>query len=383
MKVSWHLSLLLCGGTLIGCGDSGATTAVAPATDAPAATTAAVSSTPVAATPATAPAANLDPILVGLLEEFEDLPAEFAEIKSAYETNSTDPEAVLSYVGTIEDLGMMHAQRGNTDSADAAFIRASGLMTKALAASSELEAGELPAIVYYNHACVLGKKKKAAEALAILNKAVENGFSNVEQIKADEDLAGVRALPAYGTQLVAWESKFEQLQKEYELSLKEKAREQLAKGESFAFDFDLVDVNGKKISKADLKGRVSVVDIWGTWCPPCRQEIPAFVKLQDKYSQYGFQMVGLNQERGPSDEANLKTVQDFMANNSVNYPCAMINDEILAQLPEFQGFPTTLFIDHHGKVRMKSVGFHDYAFIAEAVETLLKEQAAERRANTN
>lgn len=379
MKVSWHLSLLLCGGTLIGCGDAGAPTAVAPATDAPAATTAAVSSTPAAA----APAANLDPILVGLLEEYEDLPAEFAEIKSAYEKNPTDAEAVLSFIGTVEDLGMMHAQRGNTDSADAAFIRASEAMTKALAANSALEAGELPAIVYYNHACVLGKKQKSAEALAILNKAVDNGFSNVEQIKADEDLVAVRALPAYETQLVAWEAKFEQLQKEYELSLKEKAREQLANGESFAFDFDLVDVNGKKISKADLKGRVAIVDIWGTWCPPCRQEIPAFVKLQDKYSQYGFQMVGLNQERGPSDEANQKTVQEFIANNSVNYPCAMITDEILAQLPEFQGYPTTLFIDHHGKVRMKSVGYHDYAFMEAAVETLLREQSAERRANTN
>lgn len=381
MKVSWHLSLLLCGGTLIGCGDSGATTEVASTTPAPAATTVAASTTPAAATAVAA--ADLDPILVGLLEEYEDLPAEFAEIKTAYEQKPTDAESVLSYIGTVEDLGMMHAQRGNIASADAAFIRASKAMTKALASGTEMEAGELPAIVFYNHACVLGKNQKSTEALAILGKAVDNGFSNVEQIKVDEDLAGVRALPAYDTQLVAWEQRFEEMQKEYKLSLKKKAREQLAKGESFEFDFDLVDVNGKKISKADLNGRVAIVDIWGTWCPPCRQEIPAFVKLQDKYSQWGFQMVGLNQERGPSEEANIKTVQDFTANNSVNYPCAIITDEILAQLPEFQGYPTTLFIDHHGKVRMKSVGFHEYEFMAEAVETLLKEQSAEARASTN
>ncbi|HIK91665.1 MAG TPA: TlpA family protein disulfide reductase, partial [Planctomycetes bacterium] len=114
-------------------------------------------------------------------------------------------------------------------------------------------------------------------------------------------------------------------------------------------------------------------------CPPCRQEIPAFVKMQDKYGEYGFQMIGLNQEQGPSPEANIKIVTDFMANNSMNYPCAMIPDEVMAQVPNFEGFPTTMFIDHHGKVRLKSVGLHDYAYMAAIVETLLQEQAAEAK----
>lgn len=384
MKVSWQLtSLLLCGSTLIGCGgstepavsgtsDNGGVVAAAPA----------ATETPAAA-PTAVPVADLDPILPGLLEEFEDLPAEFAEIKGAYEKNSTDPTAIRDYIGTVEDLGMMHAQRNNTASADAAFIRASEALTKALDADIELEAGQLPAIVYYNHACVLGKNGKGTEALAILNRAVDGGFSNMEQIKADADLESVRSLPGYDDQVVTWNAHFAELQKKHEAELVEHAKEQLAKGESFAFDFDLVDINGKPLKKSDFAGRVCVVDIWGTWCPPCRQEIPSFVKLHDKYSQYGFQMVGLNQERGPSEEANIKTVKEFVANNSVNYPCAMISEEVLAQLPEFQGFPTTLFIDHKGKVRMKSVGFHEYGFMAAAVETLLREQAAEQRANTN
>ena len=146
-------------------------------------------------------------------------------------------------------------------------------------------------------------------------------------------------------------------------------------------NYDNINTFGELVNT--LRGKKVFVDIWGTWCPPCRQEIPSFVKLHDKYSQYGFQMVGLNQERGPSEEANINTVKEFVANNSVNYPCAMISEEVLAQLPEFQGFPTTLFIDHKGKVRMKSVGFHEYGFMAAAVETLLREQAAEQRANTN
>lgn len=387
MKVSWRLTaLLLCGSTLIGCAsesDSALEESVpsaASSKETPSAPAGATQEDVVAAAPAVV---DIDPILVGLLEDFEDLPADFAEIKSAYEAAPTSAEAVRDYVGTIEDLGMMQAQRGNADTANEAFARASGLLTKALSAGVDLQAGQLPAVVYYNHACVLGKQDKAAESLAILNKAIDNGFGNVEQIKTDEDLASVRALPQYTAELTKWEAHFAELQKKYEAELAAKAREDLKSGESFPFDFDLVDTDGKPLRKADLMGRVSVVDIWGTWCPPCRQEIPSFVKLQDTYGRFGFKMVGLNQERGPSEEANLKTVQDFKANASINYPCGLVTEEVIAQLPELKGYPTTLFIDHKGNVRMTSVGFHDYAYLKSAVEQLLTEQSAERRANTN
>ena len=376
MKFSWQmLSLLLFGSVVIGCGES---------PDAPVAETGGSTSTEPAldggsAPPAAAADVTSDPILKGLVEEFEDLPGEFGEIKKAYEANSKDPEAIAVYVNTIENLGMMHAQRGNTATADAAFIRASEILTKALDANIELDADPLPAVVYYNHACVLGKTNKAAEALTILNKAVESGFSNVEQLKTDGDLASVRELPEYATKLTEWEAHFAELKKQHEEMLVKHAKEELAKGEGFPFDFDLVDVNGEPLKLADLKGQVCIVDIWGTWCPPCRQEIPTFVQLQEKYGKYGFKMIGLNQERGPSAEANEKTVKEFIANNSMNYPCAMISDEVMAQVPNFQGFPTTLFIDHHGKVRMKSVGFHEYGYMAAVVETLLQEQSVEAR----
>ncbi len=108
--------------------------------------------------------------------------------------------------------------------------------------------------------------------------------------------------------------------------------------------------------------------------------IAIFCRFGNGYkAQYGFQMIGLNQENGPSDQANTTIVQNFMANNSMNYPCALISEEVLAQVPNLQGFPTTLFIDHHGRVRLKSVGFHDYTYIATVLEALLQEQSAEAR----
>ncbi|MCA9085153.1 MAG: redoxin family protein [Planctomycetaceae bacterium] len=377
------LSLLLTGGLMVGCGEP----AAPPVTDAssggsspaPSAAPTESATTPAtAATPASA-TTSVDPILVGLVEEFEDLPGEFAEIKTAYEKSPSDSDAVANYVGTLENLGMMQAQRGKSDLAAEAFIRAGATLVKAQDAGVTLEAADLPTVVYYNYACSLSKQGKASEALGMLNRAVENGFNNAQQLKGDEDLAAVRALPEFESQMSTWEAHFAELEKLRKEEMIRHAKEELAAGESFPFDFDLTDVNGQPVKLSELKGRVCIVDIWGTWCPPCRQEIPTFVKLQDKYGQYGFQMIGLNQERGPSDEANTKTVQEFMKNASMNYPCALIPDTVMAQVPNFQGFPTTLFIDHRGKVRLKSVGFHEYDYMAAIVESLLIEQKNESR----
>lgn len=377
MKVSWKLSgLALCSGIIIGCGDSGEPAATTDAQATPAVETETTSA-------AAAPAVKLDSVIQGLEAEFEDLPGEFSEIKAAYDKAPTDTEAVQSYVGTLLNLGMMHAQRGNDARSEEALTRAGQVLVKAEDAGVEFPDGTLRPTVHYGYACVLGKQGDAATALKLLNKAIETGFTNMQMLKSDEDLKAVRELPEYEQQLTAWEGHFEEVRKRNEELQKEHAKEALAKGESFPFNFDLVDVHGKPLKKDEYKGRVCIVDIWATWCGPCRQEVPSFVKLQDKYGQYGFQMIGLNQENGPSEEAKAGIVKNFMANNSMNYPCALITEDVLSQVPNLQGFPTTLFIDHHGNVRLKSVGFHDYTYMATVVEELLKEQAAERSAATN
>ncbi|MEZ6125709.1 MAG: TlpA disulfide reductase family protein [Planctomycetaceae bacterium] len=371
MKFSWQMkSLLLCGSVVIGCGE---------ATDS---TVSDTSPTGSASAPAATPAADAkpsDPLLEGI--QFDD-PEQYPQVKAAYEAKPTDSEAVQGYAEVLLSMAWAHAQGDNAAMSDAALSKAGEVILKARAAGVELPVppeSTLQAEILYGYACVLGKTKKDAESLKVLGQAVEAGFSNVQMIKTDTDLATVRELPDYASQLVAWEAHFEELKKQHEAALVEAAKEDLKKGETFPFDFKLTDVNGKPLNLADFKGRVCVVDIWGTWCPPCREEVPMFVKLQDKYGKYGFQVMGLNDERGPSDEANVETIKNFIANASMNYPCAMVSKEVMEQLPEFKGFPTTLFIDHHGKVRLTAFGFHEYQYLETVVEALLREQSAEAR----
>jgi len=207
------------------------------------------------------------------------------------------------------------------------------------------------------------------EALQLIEKAIQNGFSDLNQVREDEDLAAVRDLPGFNEKFTEWEAAAK-------LRHIEHARAELATAESFPFNFELTDVKGAPIKLADFQGKVCIVDIWGTWCPPCRAEIPSFIKLQETYGSQGFQMVGLNQERAPTPEAEAEKVVNYMENNGMNYPCALITEEVMDQVPDFGGFPTTLFIDRSGKVRLKAVGLHDYAFLEAVVTELLAEDAA-------
>lgn len=148
--------------------------------------------------------------------------------------------------------------------------------------------------------------------------------------------------------------------------------EQLRTNPGFEFEFDLVDVSDQPLRKADFRGRVLIVDIWGTWCPPCRQEIPTFVALHERYGAKGLAIVGLSQERG-SAEAGAQTVRAFRKSQGIVYPCGLLTRPVLAQVPDFVGYPTTLFFDRMGNLRLRFDGYHDPAVLQGAVETLLAE----------
>lgn len=57
--------------------------------------------------------------------------------------------------------------------------------------------------------------------------------------------------------------------------------------------FSFPGLNGGTVSLQDFKGKVVIVDVWATWCPPCRQEIPGFIKLYDQYKDKGLEIIGL------------------------------------------------------------------------------------------
>lgn len=220
--------------------------------------------------------------------------------------------------------------------------------------------------IYYNGACCQALQGNAEAASQTLHQAIQWGWSDLDGIKSDTDLASLRALPGFDATFKKWSEEVRQV-------MLDRGREELANGTSFPFDFAVTDIDGAEHKLADFKGKVLIVDIWGTWCPPCRAEIPSFIKLQDKYGPSGLQIIGLNYERVQGDAA-LSTVRDFVKAQGMNYPCALGTPEIRSQVPQFRGYPTTLFIDRTGAVRLMLVGSHPYAFLESVVAVLLAEE---------
>jgi thiol-disulfide isomerase/thioredoxin len=228
----------------------------------------------------------------------------------------------------------------------------------------------------YNLACSLSLLSKKEEALAYLKKSVELGFANQELFETDTDLNNIRDEKGYAEALAAMKAKATERVEKARQEARAALREALAKDELYPLAFDGKDIEGKPVSLAELKGKVVLVDIWGTWCPPCVREVPNLVKLQKEYGPKGFAVLGLAFERVSDPAEALKKVQEFAKKAEVNYPCATVDREWLKQVPEFRAFPTLILVDRGGKVRFQHVGYSDYEVLAGWVEELLALKAA-------
>jgi len=110
------------------------------------------------------------------------------------------------------------------------------------------------------------------------------------------------------------------------------------------------DVNGKSISTAQLRGKVIIVNFWATWCPPCRDEIPELIALQNKYKDR-LQIIGVS-----LDEDNPAAyVKAFADKVGINYPVVM-GTEIAKEYGGVPALPTSFVVNPDGGVVQKHVG---------------------------
>jgi thiol-disulfide isomerase/thioredoxin/tetratricopeptide (TPR) repeat protein len=131
---------------------------------------------------------------------------------------------------------------------------------------------------------------------------------------------------------------------------KEKALASRIKEPKEMIPFTLKTIDDKTVSSADLKGKVIVINVWGVWCGPCVAEMPELQKVYEKYKD-DKDVALLTIDHG--DE--LPKVKKFMEEKKYTLPVLMA-DGYVDKLPNFSGFPTTLFIDKAGKVSFAIVG---------------------------
>jgi thiol-disulfide isomerase/thioredoxin len=135
--------------------------------------------------------------------------------------------------------------------------------------------------------------------------------------------------------------------------------------------FSLTDITGQKLSLADYKGKVVMLDFWATWCGPCRIEIPGFVELQNRYRDQGFAVIGISKDDGP------EVVREFYKQYRMNYPVALGDDKLDALYGGIFGMPTTFLIGRDGRIYAKHVGAMDVSVFEDEIKTLLAAPAGE------
>jgi peroxiredoxin len=129
--------------------------------------------------------------------------------------------------------------------------------------------------------------------------------------------------------------------------------------------WQLQDLDGKTVKLSDFKGKVVILDLWATWCPPCVAEIPNFVALQKQYKKQGLVVIGISLDDGP------KIVSSFVKNHGMNYVVVMGDDEVAMKYGADVGIPITLVIDPKGNVVHNYLGVADKSVLEDDIKKLL------------
>lgn len=119
-------------------------------------------------------------------------------------------------------------------------------------------------------------------------------------------------------------------------------------------DFTLEDIDGHLINLSSFRGKRVILDFWATWCPPCKREIPHFVKLYETTDTEELIIIGISNESS-------EVVRDFAKKHNINYVLITIIDEELPKpYSSVRSIPTTFFIDRDGVIESVLVGYHSF-----------------------
>ena len=125
-----------------------------------------------------------------------------------------------------------------------------------------------------------------------------------------------------------------------------------AKGKPARLNFTFKDINSRKVSLSDFRGKVIILDFWATWCEPCKAEIPGFIELQKKHGARGLQIIGL------SVDDSLPTAKKYADAMKMNYPVLLAEgkEDILMAYDPIPSIPVSVVIGRDGKICSKHVG---------------------------
>jgi peroxiredoxin len=133
--------------------------------------------------------------------------------------------------------------------------------------------------------------------------------------------------------------------------------------------FQLPDVDGKPIRLSDQRGKLTLINFWGTWCPPCVGEVGDLAKLDKQYRSQGLDIIGV----ALSERQGANGLRTWCLARGITYRQALATPEILHAYGDIHEVPISVLIDKSGRVRYRWEGERDHATFQKAVARLLSE----------
>jgi len=140
------------------------------------------------------------------------------------------------------------------------------------------------------------------------------------------------------------------------------------KGAITAGDFMARDLSGRTVKFSELRGKVTLLNFWATWCPPCRKEMPSMEQLHREYRERGLVVLAVSQDKGPTRE-----VQAFAQELKLSFAVWHDRDGIVGRQYSIPGVPASYVIGADGRIAYRVLGEYDWTSpeARRAVEALL------------
>ena len=116
--------------------------------------------------------------------------------------------------------------------------------------------------------------------------------------------------------------------------------------------YQTLSISGDTVSLASLRDKVVLLNVWATWCHPCRDEIPELREVHSKYAAKGLELVGVSVDAQGNEDA----IKEFMKEFQMNYPVWLDPDERVSNQFLVVGVPATFLIDRRGVLRWRKTG---------------------------
>ena len=134
--------------------------------------------------------------------------------------------------------------------------------------------------------------------------------------------------------------------------------------------YSSIYLDGTTFDVASQKGDVILLNVWATWCGPCRFETPELETLHQKYKARGLKVVGVS-----VDDTGVPAVKQFVSDNKITYPIAVDADGKIANVLRTTVLPTSVLIGRDGKILWRKVGAvmpNELAAVDSVIEQALK-----------